>query len=73
MLLQVCDRLNTWRSEIGKRRIACLKKYFKTSEYRDSRDARTTFVKSQLPFICETDQKPMYPLIYANAKVSEVH
>ncbi|KAN0081517.1 hypothetical protein V8E55_009141 [Tylopilus felleus] len=65
---KVCDQLNTWRSEIGKCRISCLERYFKAAEYRDSRDARTAFVQSQLPFIRDNDQEPMYPLIYADTK-----
>ncbi|KAG9317723.1 hypothetical protein JVU11DRAFT_1939 [Chiua virens] len=59
-----CDRLNTWCSDIGKCGIYCLEQYFKASEYIKDCEARVAFVKSQVPFIRDSNDKPMFPLIY---------
>ncbi|KIJ12362.1 hypothetical protein PAXINDRAFT_14838 [Paxillus involutus ATCC 200175] len=48
----VIDRLNNWRSEMGKRGLKYLERYFSTgkdSQYRNDVSARAAFVKSQLP------------------------
>lgn len=71
-MIQACDRLNTWRSDIGKRGIYCLEQYFKAPEYIKDRDARATFVKAQVPYIRDGDDKPMFPLIYQDSEVSKM-
>ncbi|KAG9310035.1 hypothetical protein JVU11DRAFT_10072 [Chiua virens] len=48
----------------SKRRIYCLEQYFKASEYIKDHEPWVAFVKSQVPFICDSNDKPMFPLIY---------
>ncbi|KAF9233161.1 hypothetical protein BU15DRAFT_80409 [Melanogaster broomeanus] len=62
----VIDRLNNWRSEMGKRGLKYLERYFKDSQYRNDVGARAAFVKSQLPQVI--NGCAVYPLIYRDTE-----